>query len=206
MMPGSIMRRIARRGIAGFAAAILVAALAVAVAEAAGLPLTKRVLTAGQLAGMRPVGSPTEVTSASAYAAAEGLNPAQLPAEVKRLNKLGFVAGVSEQLASLSNRNLGGLSVVIQFSSAASAKKNVAEEAASNGPWKYFTVAGIPGARGFDQSSSSHGGRNVAFADGSFYYLIGAGWSGGAPSAVSRSALSSVALALYHRVHGKSAP
>jgi hypothetical protein len=136
--------------------------------------------------------------------AAEGLNPSQVSTEVKRLTKLGFVAGVSEQLSSPSNSNLGGLSVVIQFSSAASAKANLAEQSTSNGPWKYFAVASIPGARGFETINSSGSGRNVGFTDGPFFYLVGAGWSGGTSNGVSRSALSAVALALYHRVHGKS--
>jgi hypothetical protein len=198
------MMRIAHRGVATFAVSVALAALAVAAAEAATLSLTQRVLAAGQLAGMKPSRSPTVLKGASAYAAAEGLNPSQISTEVKRLTKLGFVAGVNEQLSSASNSNLGGLSVVMQFSSAASAKANLAEESTSNGPWKYFAVAGIPGARGFEAISSSGSGRNVGFTDGPFFFLVGAGWSGGTSNGVSRSTLSAVALALYHRVHGKS--
>src|ERR1700678_1200935 len=104
------MARIAHRGAVTVAVGVALAALAVAVAEAATLSLTQRVLTAGQLAGMKAARAPTVRRSASAYAAAEGLTPAQGATEVKRLTKLGFVAGVNEQLSSPSNGDLGGLS------------------------------------------------------------------------------------------------
>jgi hypothetical protein len=198
------MKRIAHPVVATVAVGVALAALAVTIAEAATLSLTQRVLAAGQLAGMKPEHAPTVLKGASAYATAEGLNPSQTSTEAKRLTKLGFIAGVTEPLSSPTNGNLGGLSVVIQFSSAASAQANLAEQSTSSGPWKYFSVAGIPGARGFEQISSSGSGRNVGFTDGPVYYLVGAGWSGGTSNGVSRTALSTVALALYHRVHGKS--
>jgi len=64
-------------------------------------------------------------------------------------------------------------------------------------------VQGIPDARGFESISNSSSGRNVAFADGDYYHIVGAGWSGGSTNAVSRGAVAAAALALYHRVHGK---
>jgi hypothetical protein len=78
----------------------------------------------------------------------------------------------------------------------------LAYESSVNGPWTYFPVQGIPGARGFEHIGSSGNGRNVAFSDGVYYYLVGAGWSG-STNAVSRSAVIAAALVLYHRVDGK---
>jgi hypothetical protein len=42
----------------------------------------------------------------------------------------------------------------------------------------------------------------VAFTDGSFYYIVGAGWLGSSSNAVSRAQLISTALALHQRVQG----
>ena len=76
----------------------------------------------------------------------------------------------------------------------------VAHAAASN-PSVVFAVAGIPGAVGFEQTGAS-GGRNVAFADGRFYYLVGDGWNNSAKDAVPRATLIAAATKLYQRVHG----
>jgi hypothetical protein len=197
------MARIGHRAAAGAILGVVLAVLATGVAAAAGLALTQRVLASGQLAGMKSTKAPVAVKGAAAFVASEGGPPAQRSAEVARLTKLGFIAAVREPLVSPGNGNLAGLSLVVQFASSASAKADLAHESTTNGPWKYFTVAGIPGARGFESIQSAGGGRNVGFTDGPFYYLVGAGWSGSASNGVPRSQVISTALALYRRVHGK---
>jgi hypothetical protein len=179
---------------------IVVGGIAASVSYAA-LPLTGRVLHSGELAGMTISGPDRVTTGASAWVTNEGLPRSAQKAEIARLRKLGFVAGVDESLSSDQGR--GGISVVEQFRSAKSAKAELAYESTSNGPWTYFPVQVIPGARGFEQISNSGNGRNVAFSDGVYYYAVGAGWSGGSTKAVSRSAVIAAALVLYHRVHGK---
>jgi hypothetical protein len=183
---------------------IVVAGVAAGVAYGA-LPLTGRVLHGGELAGMKPSGPVGVSTGASGWVSTTdiGLPTSGQKADVARLRKLGFIAGVDENLVTAGNQNGGGLSAVEQFSSAKSAKAELAYESTANGPWTYFSVHGIPGARGFEALSTQGNGRNVAFTSGVYYYIVGAGWSGGSSNAVSRSTLAAVALVLYHRVHDK---
>jgi hypothetical protein len=184
------------------ATAIAVAALA-GVAQGAGLGLAQRVVRSGDFAGMKVAGPPVVAEGAAGFAAQEQLSPSALRTETARLKHLDFVAGAHEQLVSTSNGNASGLSAAEQFSSAASAKAELAHEASANGPWKYFAVPGIPGARGFGSTGNSGGGANVAFTDGPVYYLVGAGWSGGAANAVKQGSVIAAARAVYRRVHGK---
>jgi hypothetical protein len=178
-------------------------AVARARATASSLTLAQRILTSGELAGMKPTSPPALTRGATLWV--RGLSPRSEAAALNRLRHLGFVAGIDESLSTPGNRDRYGLSLVEQLSSPKSAQAELANAAASNGPWRYFPVSGIPGARGFAGTGSSGGGRNVGFTDGSFYYLVGVGWNGDASNAIPRSTLEAVALALYHRVHGRPA-
>jgi hypothetical protein len=161
---------------------------------ASSLPLTQRVLKAGQFAGMKPSSPPTVIRSAAAFAQSDTTLAA-------RLRQLGFVAAVPEQLVTPGNPNRYGLSLVVQLSSAANAKAALKAQYGSNGPWTLFTVTGIPGAVGFEQSGpqGAQGGRNIGFALGPYYYLVGAGWQKDAKNAIPRSALQTAALLMYKR-------
>jgi len=172
-----------------------------AAVAAAALPLTGRVLRAGELSGMVASGPVRVITGAAAWVKSEG-GPGR-KAEIARVRKLGFIAGVRENLRAPGNPARAGLSAVEQFSSATSAKAEVVHESTANGPWVSFPVHGIPGARGFEALSSQGNGRNVAFADGVYYYIVGAGWGGASNNAVSRSTIAAAALRLYQRVHGR---
>ena len=160
---------------------------------ASSFPLTQRVLKAGQFAGMKPSSPPTVIRSAAAFAQSDTTLGA-------RLRQLGFVAAVAEQLMTPGNPNRYGLSMVVQLSSAANAKAALKAQYASNGPWTLFTVTGIPGAVGFEQVAPPQGGRNIGFALGPYFYLVGAGWQNGAKNAIPRSALQAAALLTYNRV------
>ncbi|HEY7968144.1 MAG TPA: hypothetical protein VID68_14075 [Solirubrobacteraceae bacterium] len=167
------------------------------------LPLSERVLRAGELAGMVPTSPPTVTVGAMAWAAGEGLPPGGIAKEANRLRALGFGAGVAENLKTRRNANRFGLSLVERFSSAASARTELAHAARSGGGWSYFAVPAIPGARGFESLGTRYGGRNVAFTDGGFYYLVGAGWSSTrAADRVARAGVIAAARLLYGRVHG----
>jgi len=160
---------------------------------ASSLPLTQRVLKAGQFAGLKPTSPPTVIRNVAAFF--QGAKALQA-----RLRRLGFVAGVAEQMMTPGNPNRYGLSQVVQLSSKANAKSALKYFYTSNGPWTLFTVTGIPGAVGFEQVGTSQGGRNVGFALGPYFYLVGDGWQSGAKNAISRSALQAAALLIYHRV------
>jgi hypothetical protein len=188
--------RSARVGVVSLAIAAGAAAVA-----AAALPLTGRVLRAGELARMTPSGQVGVIEGAAAWVMS-GLGPNQM-AEIARLRKLGFVAGVRENLYAHNNPARGGLSAVEQFSSATAARVEVAHESVANGPWLSFPVHAIPGARGFEHLGSQRNDRDVAFADGSYYYVVGAGWDGPSSNAISRSTVVATASRLYQRVHGR---
>ncbi|HEX4033868.1 MAG TPA: hypothetical protein VHX66_05440 [Solirubrobacteraceae bacterium] len=167
------------------------------------LPLTKRVLRSGDLAMMVRTSPPTVTAGADAWAAGEGLQPGAIANEADRLRALGFDEGVDENLKTRGNGDRYGLSLVERFSSAGAAKAELDHVAGRGAGWTYFTVTGIPGARGFESSRGRYGGRNVAFTDGKFYYLVGAGWSRRkAADKVPRAGVIAAARLLYGRVHG----
>ncbi|MGH2850844.1 MAG: hypothetical protein ACRDLP_09530 [Solirubrobacteraceae bacterium] len=144
-------------------------------------------------AGMKPSSAPTVLHSAAAFASGD----AALVAELRHLQ---FVAGVAEQLQAPGNPNRFGLSQVVQLSSAANATAALRYYHTSNGPWTVFTVSGIPGAVGFEQSAEGQGGRNIGFVVGRFFYLVGDGWQNGAKNAIPSSTLQAAGLRLYNRV------
>jgi hypothetical protein len=135
--------------------------------------------------------------------AREGLPSSEQATETTRLERLGFVRGVHERLAG---RNQGGppegLSIAIEFRSPSGAQANLQHEVKTSedrGP-KPFAVKGIPGAQGFGESGASGTGYNVAFAKGSYYYIVGIGYPAGTPGAPTREQLISAAQRLYSRL------
>jgi hypothetical protein len=178
---------------------LAIAAGASAIAGAA-IPLTWRVLAPGELARMTPSGEVGVIEGAAAWVRSS-LGPNQT-AEIARLRRLGFMAGVRENLYAHGNTGRGGLSAVEQFSSPTAARAEVVYESAANGPWRSFPVHAIPGARGFEHLGSNKNDRFVAFADGSYYYIVGAGWDGPSSNAISRSTVVGAASRLFQRVHG----
>lgn len=184
------MRRLARASIAALA---LLVALAGAATAASPLPLTARVLKAGELSGMRPGTKAVLIRTAKAWSQGD-------TAQAKQLEHWGFVGGVAVAMVTPNNSNRYGLSLVVQLSSAANARSELKAEYSSNGPWTHFAVPGIPGAVGFERVTSSQGGRNVAFALGPYTYLVGAGWLAGPANGVSRSDVIAAARLIYARV------
>jgi hypothetical protein len=184
--------------------ALLVAAFVAGSASAstAALPLTARVLTAGELARMKPLSAPVVVRGAAAWVTAS-FPKSSRPAELARFRGLGFVAGIDENLVTPGNGDRYGLSLMEEFSSAKSARAELAHAAAVNSTWAHFAVQGIPGARGFELTHGARPGRSVGFTDGPFYYIVGAAWLGKSSNAVARAQLGAAAVQLYHRVHGR---
>lgn len=157
-------------------------------------------LTAGQLGGMAPETTAPD-NNITDWVAGESMSGAQAQAESARLRKIGFVAGISEQLASPTNRDRYGLTIAEQFKDAQGAKAELTHTVATVGTPTSFPVPGVPGARGFEQDGAT-GGRNIAFTHGDYYYLIGSGWQVKAADGVPRAAMIVAAQKLYHRVAG----
>jgi hypothetical protein len=170
-----------------------------------GTPATLRgvhgsVLRRGDLPGFDP-GRLTLSTSAENWVAEAP--PAQRGPEAASLKALGFVAGLTEQLAPAKGAAAeGGVSLVEQFRAARGASDEIAtqlKQALRRGE-SAFTVAGIPGARGFGYSGASTDA-NVAFAVGPYYYLVGFGYAGGGGTGhPTRAQLIATAQSLYGRV------
>ncbi len=163
-----------------------------------------RVLTAGELAGFAPQGRRALGINAASWTHEEQLPPAQGASETARLQRLGFIAGVRERLTPAGGGPAEGLSVVEQLRAADAARAELAAEVSqvhAHGRVTAFAVPGIPGARGFASSGAQSSGVNVAFVDGSYYYLVGAGWPAGYPHPPTQAALIAAAESLYRRVH-----
>lgn len=174
-------------------------------ASSAAAGIRGRVLTEGELAGFTPAPRSAVEFTPEAWLTAAQTPPTQMASETARLKRLGFVAGVREDLIG-GYGQLDGLSVVEKFRTPTAARSEVAvQEAYSKqglGPTdRYFTFAapGIPTGHGFGVSSTGSAGMNVVFADGDYYYLVGEG--GGALSDLKHSALVAAAQSLYRRVH-----
>src|SRR6202035_1367116 len=149
------------------------------------------VLLAGDLPGFVPKGYRAPSTSAQSWVAE--YPPEQRAPEAARLNALGFIAGITEQLAPAHGGVGEAISNVEQFRSAHGANGDVAaqvKQALARGE-SAFAVAGIPGARGFGSSRDA----NVAFPVGAYYYLVG--FESGTAT---RAQLIAAAQSLYHRV------
>jgi hypothetical protein len=159
----------------------------VAFAALKPLPLSARVIERGELAGFgpfRPGGNTKLFTSAKQWVGGDtSLTAAQATARIARLRREGFKALLAEQLGSLKPQR-GGLSWVMQLGSAASARAELVaalrdNESQTSSTYTAFSVAAIPGARGFHAVGGGFVGDNILFADGPFLYLVGDGWSAG---------------------------
>jgi hypothetical protein len=151
-------------------------------------------LVAGDLPGFVPHGYRAPSTSAQSWVAE--FPPAQRASEEARLKALGFIAGITEQLAPAQQGATGeAISIVERFRSAHGANGAVAaqvEQALTRGE-SVFAVAGIPGARGFGSARDA----NVVFSVGAYYYLVG--FESGTAT---HAQLIAAAQSLYRRVRG----
>ncbi len=158
-----------------------------------------RVLVAGELPGFAPQGQRILGINAGSWVVEDQYPASQRAREAARLRSLGFVAAIRERLAPTNGTPAEAISIVQQFRNASAARSELATESRLIGNETAFAVTAIPGARGFGGSSPESSGQNVAFAKGSYFYLIGTG----APSGVSmpsRATLIAAALHLYDRV------
>lgn len=155
------------------------------------VPLTARVLHAGDFLGLRPQGRVVVVRSPEQWALTE---PPGALFDAALLRKDGFAGGIFEHL-HWQARDTDGLSMVVQLGSPAAARKYLT---LYNDLATPFPVSGLPGARGF----GDQGGINIVFADGDYAYLIGAGWNPGSTATVTKAQLLAATTLLYQRVHG----
>jgi hypothetical protein len=159
-----------------------------------------RVLVAGELPGFNPHGRRILGINAANWVVADEYPPSQRTHEAARLQSLGFVAAVREQLAPTDGSHAEAISIVQQFRTPSAARTDLATETRPIGHETTFAVAAISGARGFGGSSSESSGENVAFTKGRYFYLVGVGAQTGV-SLPSHATIIAAALHLYDRVH-----
>jgi hypothetical protein len=207
--PSSSSRPASGRPAAVLAAAVAAAVAAVAVVSfngsgaspapaanpapsMAALPLSQRVLASGTTSGFVRVAQPTPVSMTT------------------RLQGIGFVSGLNEQLHGLFPLKAQAVSVVERFRSVAGAKaelnyqyKQAVQGARSSGSTvSTYRVAGIPGARGWTVRGHGITGINVAYTSGSFYYLVGSGSAPGTHGAPTPNNVAAAANLQYLLVNG----
>lgn len=184
-------------------AAASLTATALAGTRAKPLPLSGRLLRAGELQGFTPPARAELFSAASAWASGFA-DPTK---ETTRLQKLGFVAAGYEELTS-TLRERDAVSVVIQFRTESAARANMSYSIATDRTGGIavtsFAVPGIPGARGLDAHRSGGAGYDVVFVDGPFFYDVGA-YTPSPKQPPTAAQVVAAAKKLYARVHGRSA-
>ena len=164
--------------------------------------LAQRVLRKGEFPGFEPQGGAHVVTDPRAWASQSGTDPTK---ETAKLRRLGFAGAVSEHLARAGSSPAGGLSLVEQLSSPGAARTELAVQYRRPPPAgvrvEPFSASGIPGVHAFDLVGRGNVGHNVSFADGPYYYLVGAGYPAGMSNPPTQAQVVSAAQTLYRRVH-----
>lgn len=171
----------------------------------AGTPAALRsvhgpLLVAGELPGLAPRGQAMLSTSAQSFVAE--FPPTQRSTEEARVKALGFLAAVSQPLSATPGHKGEGVSLVELYRTSKGARGEVAGELkqATGRGESAFSVAGIPGARGFGFNGSSGPNANVGFAVGPEYYLVG--FQATPTGGPTRAQLIAAAQSLYRRVRG----
>lgn len=167
------------------------------------LPLEERVIRTGDFTGFTAPARPQLFDTAAAWSTGFP-HPA---AEMKRLQKLGFVGAAFEHLTpKLAQRD--AVSVVIQFRTSAAARTNmtysIATDATGGTKVTRFAVRGIPGASGLYAHRSDGAGYDVVFVDGPFFYDVG-GYTPDPRQPPTAAQVAAAATKLYRRVHGHPA-
>lgn len=124
-----------------------------------------------------------------------------------RLERLGFITGVNEQLHGIYPLKAQAVSIVEHFRTARGAQAELAyryrtlTSGHAQTPER-FSVAGIPGAVGWGEHAGATTDTNIMFTSGSYYYLVGAGVDGAGHGAPARTNLIAAAQTLYLMTNG----
>jgi|SRR5450755_1677878 len=158
-----------------------------------------RTLIANELKGFSPSGQRQAGFTPASWVVVDQVPSTQRASVLATLQRLGFVAGVREDLVGPDG--LAGLSTVEQYRTASGAHAELTAVATTlTGPGtKRLSVAGVPGARGYDNAGTA---ANIVFAEGAYFYLVGTQEApSGTPGAPNQATLAAAAQSLYRRVH-----
>jgi hypothetical protein len=187
--------------------------LQVAAASPRPLPLGARLIQRGEFAGFRLEPGLAQYSTAALWVQADPtLTTVQRSAQLARLRREGF-RGLDQELLDRGAVRGAGVSWVMQLRSPRSARAELAaslrgyktKDSAMGASISPFSIAGVPGARGFRSRGSGQVGENVFFASGSFLYLVGQGWAIGDNHPPTRAGLINAVKKLYERVRGRPA-
>jgi hypothetical protein len=157
----------------------------------------------GEEPGFRPVGQPHTDTGVEAFVKGGGLTQA----EARRLRSEGFIAFTFQPI---HGPRTAGVTNVALYETAEGAKHSMAHDLRPDviralGPvekLRYFTVPGVPGARGWTASlpgePASHDVGNLHWVQGRCFLVLGN--QGPGPFA---GPLSTGARAIYERTNGQ---
>ena len=165
--------------------------IAAPVAAVQPLPLTQEVLPASALHGFITTQRPTTVRSAHTWAARveRSITPVR---EAARLERLGFVAGVRQQLHGRFPVAAEAVSVVERYRTLAGARAELAyQRAMAEAGWADehvtpLTGIAVPGAVGWIARAPHIAAVNIMFSAGRDFYIVGSGaapGTHGAPTA-----------------------
>lgn len=160
-----------------------------------------RVLTSDELPAGFTASKPSVENGISGWLASRQTPSNQVASETKRLTRLGFVAGASEDLSG--SGGVMGVSTAEQFKSLGGARSELANtrklfKATATTRYKTFAVAGVPGALGLAETNPP--AVNVVFTSGDYYYLVGSFVP--AVTASSEATITATARRLYQRERG----
>jgi hypothetical protein len=163
--------------------------------------IASRVLTRNELAAGFTASKPSVQNTTSGWLASRQTPSDQIAAETKRLSRLGFIAGASEDLSGPGG--VMGVSTAEQFKTPGAARSELANtlklfKATAATRYKTFAVAGVPGALGLAETDPA--AVNVVFTSGGYYYLVGSFVS--AVTASSEATITAASRRLYQRERG----
>jgi hypothetical protein len=161
-----------------------------------------------QFPRLQPISAPNVVSSPQVWVASLGLpgTPGQLDAA--RLTKLGFIAGVQEELGSNEPSVAEVDALVEQFHTAGAARAELryrlatARSTGRSPGYKFarFSVTGVPSAVGYSTKQPANLSDAVAFAAGRYFYLIQSVLPSGSKVVITKRQLSTEANAWYRHL------
>jgi hypothetical protein len=203
--PHRFEARIARTMAVALALIAVIAALAIIAVERLAAPSAAAPASAATTVSPLPLSDRVLAPST-----VRGFIRTAPPATIRptgRLERLGFIAGVNEQLHGVYPLKAQAVSIVERFRTAGAAQAELTYR------YRTFTsghaqtperlsVAGIPGAVGWSEHADARTDTNIMFTSGSYYYLVGAGVDGAGPGAPTRTNLIAAAQTLYLMTNG----
>ena len=162
----------------------------------------------GDLPRLHPLEAPNVIVAPLEWASVNGIPGTPGELDATRLGRLGFVAGVQEQLAGYGTSSDEVDAQVEQFraTSAASSelRYRLAQARASGRSPGYrfsrFTVGGVPGAAGYSVAQAGASSDAIAFAAGPYFYLMQSMLPSGAGRIVTAAQMRAEAVAWYRHL------